>query len=133
MTFKLQGILQRLQIRFQQQGVQLEVFMWTIAVRYGRNYKPYLVSNLLCLDILHAVRRIFQKGTHITLNAYRPLALVFRDSADQGDHRTMATPPAHQLKSQLLAFKSNERISAIMASMFFQQPYVVKYNLSRPD
>ncbi len=106
----VKDIMQALHTRFQLQGVTLQEFFvdnccalrQKLQAIFGQHLKVYL-------DVFHAVQRITRKipKRHpYHAECMRALRLVFRQPSDQGNHRTMTTPPIDQLKQQLLNFKS---------------------------
>ena len=106
----VEDILHRLQNRLQVQGVQLEEFYVDNCCSLRRKLQAIFGQQLkVFLDVFHALQRVTKKipKRHpYHTECLQSLRLVFRNPADQGDCRTMATPSALQLKSQLLAFKS---------------------------
>ena len=106
----VEDIIEALHRRLQQQGVTLQEFYVDnccalrnkLQVIFGAHLKVYL-------DIFHAVQRITKKipKRHpYHSNCLKCLTLVFRDPSDCGSVRTLSTPAADILESQLLDFKS---------------------------
>lgn len=110
LTIDVQHLLERLRNRFLMQGVILEEFYVDNCCALRQKLQAIFGSQLkVFLDIFHAVQRITKKipKRHpYNSECLKSLTLVFRDPLDQGNDRTMPTPPSDQLKKQLLAFKS---------------------------